>query len=117
MNQEVHPTSEPQNDHQYKFVEISCIPKKINAKTLTSLVVNTARIVPKKTELCFKTDGQIVDFSEQVALLEYKSEKEAMLVIERLALGPFAGTWRASLKKNPHQTIQQTETSNNDEWY
>ena len=84
---------------EQNYVEITRLPKKINADSLRSLVISASRLRPKSSELCYKSQGGVI--MEQVAIVEFSSQQEAYLAVERLRVSPFTKSWIFKVMMNP----------------
>lgn len=60
------------------------------------MIVKGSRVVPRQTEICCK-DGDI----EKVALVEFRTNMDALHAVEKLRMCPFAKNWRIKLVGNP----------------
>lgn len=78
------------------FVEITRIPKKIEPRALTSMIIAGSQVVPKQTEICFKGDTK-----EPVGLVEFKTPVDAHRAIERIRMSRFGRQWQVKFVKDP----------------
>jgi hypothetical protein len=86
----------PRSNESGCFVEITRLPKKIEPKTLTSMIATGSKIVPKQTEICCKDESL-----EKVALVEFKTPVDAYRAVDRMRASHFGKNWRMKFITDP----------------
>lgn len=97
IRQEAHYWKERESG--FNFVEITRMPNKLESKTLVSIVIKATNVIPRGCDMCLK-ESKFGD-AEHAAIVEFKSEAEAVKVVDKLKASIFCKNWRFSVVRDP----------------
>lgn len=84
------------NDEGYKYVEISNLRDKINAKSIAAMIASAAKLVPISANMCQKLDSD-----RKIAVVQFKNNKDAYQAVSKLKQTPYGKLWRMQIIKDP----------------